>query len=214
MLYKEIKKYGFDINIVDFILSLPSISIEDKEMIKREKPFAYIYLIFDYDPQHYDLSKPTNVNRGLNDLFEMLSFFNNETDPTIGKLYINYPMIESFRDCSLKDKESLKERKINLKDCSKYKEIVNKRGFQTNIYKLTNENINYLINMNLCKANYILENKYEEPTYNEYMALISQENIFHKEKELILKEGTISILHASFFIFVDYFGKSYFCNKT
>ncbi len=29
----------------------------------------------------------------------MTEYFVDETDPTIGKLYINYPMMESYRDC-------------------------------------------------------------------------------------------------------------------
>ncbi len=29
----------------------------------------------------------------------MVNYFVDETDPSIGKLYINYPMMESYRDC-------------------------------------------------------------------------------------------------------------------
>ena len=49
--------------------------------------FSSVYLIFDFDYQapQYDYYK---IN-------EMIKFFDNETES--GKLYINYPMMESFK---------------------------------------------------------------------------------------------------------------------
>ena len=53
--------------------------------------FSEIYLFFDYDFQNSNFSLPEMNER----LEKMLDFFDNETDN--GKLYINYPMIESIR---------------------------------------------------------------------------------------------------------------------
>lgn len=210
MLYQKIKALDFNINIVDFVASLPEISKEDKETIEREKPFAFVYLIFDYDPQHYDLAKKENVERGLSDIGEMIGYFNDETDPTIGKLYVNYPMFESFRDCSLSDPSSLQERTVRLKDCSKYKMVVGERGFQANVSKLSKEDINKLISMNVCKANYISTKKYSEPSYSEYQHVASQESVYSAERTAIIENGYVSVLHSSLFIVVDYFGKKFF----
>ena len=103
MLYTELKKEEFHLNIDDFLLTLDGVSEEDKGVIRKQRPFTYIYLMFDLDLQHYNIADYKNIERGLQDVREMLLKFNNETDPTIGKMYINYPMVESYRDC--KDKK-------------------------------------------------------------------------------------------------------------
>ncbi len=210
MLYQKIKAMDFNINIVDFITSLPEVSKEDKETIEKERPFAFVYLLFDYDPQHYGLVKKDNVERGLSDIGEMIGYFNNETDPTVGKLYVNYPMFESYRDCSLSDPLSFKERNVSLKDCSEYKRIVGERGFQTNVSKLTKTDIIKLIWMNACKANYVSTKKYSKPSYHEYLHVASQENVYGAERANIIENGYVSVLHSSLFTAADYFGKKFF----
>ena len=57
----------------------------------NESDFSEVYLFFDYDFQNKNLEL-SEINSQLT---EMLDFFSDETDN--GKLYINYPMIESIR---------------------------------------------------------------------------------------------------------------------
>lgn len=57
----------------------------------REDEVSEIYLFFDYDFQE-DSRTPQENNRILS---EMLKYFTDETEK--GKLYINYPMVESLR---------------------------------------------------------------------------------------------------------------------
>lgn len=99
MLYQKVKENDFFLNIIDAIYGLETTTDEDRRILTEEGPFAYKYLVFDLDLQHYDLTKKENIQRGLAEAEEMLLYFQNETDESGGKLYINYPMIEAYRDC-------------------------------------------------------------------------------------------------------------------
>ena len=57
----------------------------------RNSDISEIFLFFDYDFQNSQLSLD-EINRRVE---KMLTLFDDETDN--GKLYINYPMIESIR---------------------------------------------------------------------------------------------------------------------
>lgn len=60
---------------------------------------AEIYLFFDYDPQsackYYNESYESAICKYNLELYEIINFCNNETEPQ-GKLFINFPMIESL----------------------------------------------------------------------------------------------------------------------
>ena len=79
---------------VDTVSVLKEILLEKgDETLKdiREDEVSEIYLFFDYDFQENARTLEENNKR----LSEMLKFFTDET--ANGKLYINYPMVESLR---------------------------------------------------------------------------------------------------------------------
>lgn len=86
-LYKRLKSNDFDL-----FRSLPLTEngIDVPDGIRLDTMFSQIFLFFDYDFQNRIGLE--NVNTILE---EMLGFFDNETDN--GKLYVNYPMIESLK---------------------------------------------------------------------------------------------------------------------
>ena len=210
MLYKKIKSENFNINIVEFLKTLNGVSENDKNILIKEKKFAYIYLIFDYDPQHYNISKNKNIKRGIDELVEMVNYFNNETDPTIGKIYINYPMYESFFDIDINDFSSLKERYIYVNECSNYKNIINNRGIKTGIEKLNSKDLIELIFANINKASSIVGRGYILLDYKDYLNYLSQENILKYEIKSIISEYKILTLYTGVFLFIDYFGKDFY----
>ena len=54
-----------------------------------------IYLFFDYDVKQTDACNDLTIEEQHQRIEELLHYFNDETDK--GKLYINYPMVESIR---------------------------------------------------------------------------------------------------------------------
>lgn len=86
-LYSNIRANGYDL-----FRSLP---FEDNGVIlpkdkRLDTLFSQVFLFFDYDFQNRIGTQKVN-----NILDEMLDFFDDETEN--GKLYINYPMIESLK---------------------------------------------------------------------------------------------------------------------
>lgn len=101
-LYDKVKRTDFQCDIKDILREF-NIPEEQKEMLRED--FAYTYLIFDSELQdkrpnerHAPPPLTSRINRNIDRLIEMAGFFNDETDPSKGKLYINYPMMESYRD--------------------------------------------------------------------------------------------------------------------
>lgn len=206
MLYGFLKNLGFNFNIIDALLSLNGVSESDKDMLRKESGFAYIYLVFDLDLQHYDISKPENIQRGLSEIVEMVHYFNDETDPTIGKMYINYPMFESYRDCHTFFDDEYKTATIAVNDICQYKNLVHCRGLRMGLSKFTSANFSSLALMNVYKANYINCGSWEKPTYTKYLASLNQVDIAEAEATIISQNGFISVLNCSLFILIDYYG--------
>ncbi len=92
MLWKKLKEDEFFTDIIE-VLRESSEDIERQLSGLCRDDFAEVYLFFDYDGHHNNLSD----DDGSDDILEqMLISFDNETEN--GKLYINYPMVESLRD--------------------------------------------------------------------------------------------------------------------
>ena len=95
LLYKKMKEMGFNGNLKDV---LSEVHEENREILSQD--FAYTYLIFDFDPHHTekyekDIPLETIVENNISKVREMAEYFVNETDPTVGKLYINSQCFET-----------------------------------------------------------------------------------------------------------------------
>ena len=92
-LYSHMNRLGPGADIVDCIKSRAA--DPNAEIMKyRSEDFAEIYLFFDYDFHHHSPQHPLNIDDNINKVLLMAKYFNDETDS--GKLYVNYPMIESL----------------------------------------------------------------------------------------------------------------------
>ena len=151
---------------------------------------ARIYLIFDYDG-HADKQSSQKLQ-------EMLSIFDNETEQ--GLLYISYPMGEALKH--IKDS-------VNFKDTwaiseGKYKALVSNSCDEKykHFKKYTIDTWKHLITQHSKKANFLVNGKFEFPTY-----LIDQLTIFeHQKEKYIDKEGKVAVLSAFPLMLLDYYG--------
>lgn len=94
----------------------------------------------------------------------MAEYFTDETDPSIGRLYINYPMMESFRYCDTFKDDQYLSTTIPIGALHNFKRFASERklsgisittyqkdefyGFDTNEYPAIKKI--YRINMQLC----------------------------------------------------------------
>ncbi len=124
--------------------------------------FAEIYLFFDYDLQHKFLSLE-EINSRLKDMLEL---FDDETSN--GKLYINYPMIESIRYTKELPDRNYYQYTVKCAECHDFKRLSCEFSHYDNLdYILIDRHrtpkicLNakdcweHLKTMNVSKANYI-----------------------------------------------------------
>ena len=186
----------------------------------REDEVSEIYLFFDYDFQEKSRTLEENNKR----LSEMLDYFTDETDN--GKLYINYPMVESLRYTKELPDHDYWSYTVTRQKCQEesFKHQVHEFSFyksnleylvltikpaddETNIQQKTDTaktNWLHLVTMNTSKANYICNDKNELPE-----EVNSQMEIYDNQlaKYVDTEECKVAILNAFPIFLFDYFGK-------
>ena len=181
----------------------------------REDEVSEIYLFFDYDFQ--DTRCPIEENNRK--LQEMLSLFNDETGN--GKLYINYPMVESLRYTKELPDSDYWKYTVTLQKCkeTKFKRQVSDFSYYgSNDYLVVNNektvdlpklkaakmNWLHLVVMNISKSNYICNDKNELPK-----EMITQQKLFDNQlsKYIMEDECKVSILNSFPIFLFDYFGE-------
>lgn len=121
LLYEDIvREYGSDWADEEMDIDLPFVISKKRtpENLRYKDDFTNIILVFDYE--RHD----THFSEGK--IMDMQKAFADAAD--IGKLYINYPMIESYQDLKVIPDAGYSERKIpvSLQPGSKYKNQVAK----------------------------------------------------------------------------------------
>ena len=204
-LYSRLKNYDFNADIIGVLNELNNKQINEKLLDKR---FAYVYLIFDFDIQHNSqpgLFDYSNLKKNINQLKEMANYFNNETDPTIGKLYINFPMFESYRDIDSFDDFTFKNRICEISELKSYKEKTShKKITNIRISSFSKFNFEQLAFLNLLKLNYLINGIFASPSLEEYQ-LISLLELVKCEEDFVYK-GFVSVVNCSALFIIDYFG--------
>ncbi|MBQ6993486.1 MAG: hypothetical protein IJN64_03175 [Lachnospiraceae bacterium] len=121
MLYAKLEtEYGSDWENVDidlpFVLTNNDSSVET--MYKED--FTSIFLVFDYERHDPNFSEQK--------ILRLQSYFTDEAD--VGKLYINYPMIESYQHFKKIPDDNYRDKKISvtLQPGSEYKNFIRKPG--------------------------------------------------------------------------------------
>lgn len=211
---KNIESAGQTVSILNDILKKKGDNTLDGII---ESDISEIYLFFDYDFHESRQSLDDN-NRHLN---EMLAYFNDET--ANGKLYINYPMIESIKYHKELPDTQFADYTVSRNDCKLFKNIAHRFSFYKSLdYILLSDNPNespekrttrkktaidnwkHLIDMNVSKANYICSDKYSYPNDK---ANIRQDLIYSNQliKYVNTPNCRVAILNAFPLFVYDYF---------
>lgn len=199
-LYDRIFKDSRDeLEDLDFLLTLKEKGInQDQNDILTAHEYSDILLIFDYEPQdhQFDVKK----------ISIMMNYFCESTDK--GKLYINYPSIESFKHFkSFPDPEYLKRylmiSEIMTSKGSQYKRIVEEESFLTDIRKYTRDIFNYLIHENIKKAEYIATKKISDDIIHAYDN-IDEVVLLNQINNLFSKQSLVPVLNTTLFFICEY----------
>ncbi len=165
----------------------------------KGKKITDTFLVFDYERQDQRFN--------ATQLECMCSFFNDSVEN--GQLYINYPMVESYRHFNKKPlpDDDYKERKCNVSDLKRYKATV---GFETKFHdyrKFDREIIKGIITHNLKKISFIFSNVYDLDD-SELLSIarnIDYLNIVKKQNKVsATQSGFVYVLCTCILFITDY----------
>ena len=157
--------------------------------------FSQVYLIFDFDFQapQYDDGK----------IRKMVQFFNNETEQ--GKLYINYPMLESFKHFKSLPDNDFNNYVVTKNECLTYKKIVGNLSIIKHFSDISEDVLKIIVKQNLDKLAILLNQK--NLNYSIYLNEFNQEKILKLQLKTLNDKGFIYVLNTSLFWGIDYFGE-------
>lgn len=184
-LYREMRSLGDGADIVAVLKNKGKEGLEEAAQVSD---FSEVYLFFDYDI--HDVKVP--VSEFNTRLQSMLNLFDDETGN--GKLYVNYPMIESLRYTKRLPDDGYVRYSVSREECRDFKhradvfsyypnwdfvQLRNKRrGTEKHIAEVRT-NWERLKEQNVKKANYICNDVYDWPVNKDE---IGQQMIFDAQK--------------------------------
>jgi hypothetical protein len=186
-LFKELNNDP-DLDIVELIRESKNVP-ENKKILDKysREDFNQVFLFFDFEYQDEQFD--------VEILDKMLSIFNEETEN--GKLFISYPMIEAIRD--VPSIEGYIDHKVELSNCTgkRYKKL-SAQGLQDfqDPRKITNKQWDILIEINVIKANFIINKGRNNLTHHP-----EQNEILSEQSKLMETTKSIYVL-SSFPLFI------------
>lgn len=132
----------------------------------------------------------------------LLEYFSDEYEN--GKLYINYPMIESYKDVVNYNPHDYYDQFIHVNKSKTYKNYLNsKTKIINSIRDLTKNKLEYIIYINLTKSNFYLNSSYKKPTQKEFIDR-NELNLFLYIEENYISSNNIPVLNCLIYIVIDY----------
>ena len=150
-------------------------------------------MVFDFEPQQ-DVPRFELIRK-------LLNFFNNSTEA--GKLYINYPMMQSYRHFNTLPNPEFKNTTISKKDAKSYKKIV---GEVSKFQNIDHHSYGLFISLayhHLLKLNFILTGKFELPN-KDFVYNWNQVDLFDIQYKMLKEEGYIYVINTFALFVVDY----------
>jgi hypothetical protein len=213
VLYQKMQASDFMENIVTVLQhELNGRPDNPLKAITNREVFSEVFLFFDYDCHNQDKEGTISFAMTNAHLTEMLSFFTDETEN--GKLYINYPMVESIRYTKQLPDADFNSYTVSVSSSANFKQLtdtfsyygnldfvafrVNKKGDlktpdQTKI-DAVKANWDILLQQHASKANFICTDKIGLP---DKKSDIEQKSLFKAQlAKYIQPEQEIAILNA------------------
>ena len=226
-LYDTLKSYAEDEldDSVDLVNVLKEEAIAHKktntdlDKIKYSSEISEIFLFFDYDIRKQDEKNKLTIEQQNEKILELFNYFENgsiNSERNGIKLYINYPMIESYRffKKELPD-EDFKNYTFDLMSEKSFKQIVDEESYYKNLKYLCfdlhksgelkipederltekiRQNWLYLKELNIKKAHFICADDYSIPVDKDK---INQRTIFDKQIEkYVNSKHEVAVLNA------------------
>ena len=210
-LYNELKEYGAGGDIVPLLrqrLARRGCAALDGV---RASDIAQIFLFFDYDFQNAQLPLD-EINKRVE---EMLALFDDETGN--GKLYINYPMVESIWYTKELPDEAYARYTVSREDCKDFKRLAREFSAYKSLdhilfkegesptkekYLKVKYNWQHLKSMNVRKANLLTTGHYAMPSEK---SAVNQQAVFEAQlAQAVCPKEQVAVLNAFPIFIFDY----------
>ena len=200
MLYEDIvKMYGDDWVEEEIDVDLPFVISKKKtpDNVRYKSDFTKILLVFDYERHDTNFSerKITQMQRKFSDVTDM------------GQLYINYPMMESFRYCNTFDDDQYLSATIPIAMLGKFKSLASQMklsGIAVTEYK--KEDFIKLMQMNIKRLKNLSEDCPNILSYQTYQSISVAQEIAAKQYDIVQDKQELWVLNTCLFLILDYFG--------
>jgi hypothetical protein len=167
---------------------------EDQSVLDRK--FTDIFLVFDMDPHDsvFDGEK----------LIQLMKVFCESTDA--GKLYINYPMMESLKHVANPWSCDYLDLEVGKDSIRNYKKVVGEEGSKClkDMGKVDRRLFDRLVWLNLLKADIILGGDGNVPDAGRYETDFDLSEICRLQTEMWMREGRVRVLNTSVFSVIDF----------
>ena len=186
----------FDSGDVDIQFVLREMENDVNQRTLLSSHFSDVILAFDFDP-HHDHPRFDFVQR-------MLAFYTDSTD--MGKLYINYPMMQSFKHFISFPDPGYRYR------CASpygYKELVGRESRFSDLTKYSYETFVRIAVQNVKKLHLILHGSYALPPKEAYLE-IDWMSVYGIELEMFDEQGITHVLNTLCFFLLDYNTSNFF----
>lgn len=205
-LYNELKEYEDGGDIVSVMRERLAARGDSILNGIRSSDISEIFLFFDYDFQHSHLSLE-EINQRVE---EMLALFADETEN--GKLYINYPMIESIRYTKELPDNDYANYVVSREECKDFKRLARNFSAYDSLdhillkdgetptkekYMKVKDNWQFLKQMNVSKANLLIAGVNAMPKEK---SVVNQLSIFERQLLLHVKPNrSVAVLNSFLF---------------
>lgn len=213
--YRQLKRAGMMQNIPQLAQKIVNANSQAPRKIKAGTKFQAIYYVYDCDLQHTASRKQQSpiqmrAKANFSILKKMLAVLDDEYDLTKGKLFVNYPMMESAHDVDSFGDPTFLDRTVSLATLSKkdaYKHqvktrIVSRRDFS----KWTRDDFDQLVKLNADKALSLLGVSSKCPDADAFNAAVDYEQIRLRELWQAVNNGRLPVLNTSLLLPIDVYG--------
>ena len=180
---------------IDLLLELSAFETDqDKKALLRMK-YTDIYMVFDFEPHH----EPAFFEK----IRRMLGYYNDSAN--YGKLFINYPMMQSYKHFPCLPDPSFADREIDFEDAFHYKQLVEQEAMDElkDLRRYAYETFVSLAVHHLKKINKILNGRFSIPLPQTFLSL-DMIRLFDKQRLKHTRENKISVVNTCILMLVDY----------
>ena len=182
-----------DLEGIDLLMALKGRNNSDEECRILNNRYTDIFLVFDFEPQE---DRPV-----FEKIRKMVAFFNDSTNN--GKLYINYPMMQSYRHLKTLPDPGFEYREAVPNPAKSYKQLVEEEGkaISSGIVNYDHIQLYSMAVHHLKKRERFLGRPYELPDrYDE----AEDENLFDIQNQKRMQDGSCFVLNTSILLLVAY----------